>query len=51
MQTYANFLFLGALLVYCFTDTVSEKLAKPVKIFALMLVAAFVVTEGIALMT
>jgi hypothetical protein len=50
MQTYANFFLLGAVVVYCFTDTGGEKFAKAAKILALALVAGFVVTEGIALL-
>jgi hypothetical protein len=51
MQMYANFCLLAAVTVYCFTDTGGEKFGKAAKILALVLVAAFVVTEAIALLT
>ena len=51
MQTYANFCVLGALVVYCFTDVGGESFGKAAKYVALALVAAFVVIEGIALMS
>ena len=49
MQTYANFCLLGAVTIYCFTDTGGEKLGKVLKIAALVLLAGFVVTEGLAM--
>jgi hypothetical protein len=49
MQTYANICLLGAVSAYCFTDTGGEAFGKAAKFVALLFVAAFVVTEGIAL--
>lgn len=50
MQTYANLCLLGAVTVYCFTDTGGKTFGKIAKYTALGLLAAFVVTEGIALL-
>ena len=50
MQTYANLALLGAVTAYCFTDTGGKLTGKVTKFLALAFVAAFVVTEGIALL-
>lgn len=50
MQTYANFFLLGAATVYCFTDTGGPKVGKVLTMLAWVLVAGFVVTEGVALL-
>lgn len=47
MQTYANLCIMGAATAYCFTD--AKHGGQIAKIIALVLVAGFVVTEGIAL--
>ncbi len=51
MQTYANLCILGSLGFYCFTDVGGKVVGKAMKLMALLLLAAFVVTEGIALLT
>ena len=51
MQTYANFCILGALVVYCFTDVGNENFGKAAAIFAWVLVAAFLVLEGVVLLS
>ena len=50
MQTYANLFLLGSVSVYCFTDTGGATFGKIAKYTALALLAAFVVTEGMALL-
>jgi hypothetical protein len=51
MQTYANLCLLGAVSAYCFTDAGGKAFGKAAKFTALAFLAAFVVTEGIALLT
>lgn len=51
MQMYANFSILAALVFYCFTDVGNKGFGKFAKFSALAMVAVFVVTEGIALVT
>lgn len=50
MQTYANLCLLGALTAYCFTDTGGKTVGKIAKFTALGFVAAFFISEGIALL-
>jgi hypothetical protein len=49
MQTYANLCLLGAVSIYCFTDTGSKSFGKIAKWAAIAMLGAFVVTEAIAL--
>ena len=50
MQTYANLCLMGALGAYCFTDTGGKAVGKAMKLLALLFLAAFVFTEGVALL-
>ena len=51
MQTYANFSLLAALIIYCFTDIGNPTFGKAATALGWVLVAVFVVLEGVALFT